>query len=103
VAMHLVITNFPNFWPDYCILICIHVGSWQSWLSGMGTLSLPFVFKVMMVWYFVSGTLTVMTAISFSSYFVLIWWMQLHWYSTLSFVLVSPTSFLVFYKIQFCS
>jgi hypothetical protein len=38
VAMHLVVTNFPNFWPDYCILICIHVGSWQSQPSGMGTL-----------------------------------------------------------------
>jgi hypothetical protein len=52
----------PSFWEDYYMLICTHCWELMNSVGSHGSLSLPFVMKVM-VCHFVSDSHEVMTAL----------------------------------------
>jgi hypothetical protein len=58
----LCIMVCPSFWEDYCMLIYTHCWELMNSVGSHGSLSLPFVMKVM-VCHFVSDSHEVMTAL----------------------------------------
>ncbi len=58
----LCIMVCPSFWEDYYMLIYTHCWELMNSVGSHGSLSLPFVMKVM-VWHFVSDSHEVMTAL----------------------------------------